>query len=56
MKEILNGNAEPITQLFDGGDRRSVVAPADDIVHDGLSHTASGTQRVDGNTLFLTQL
>lgn len=56
MEEILNGNAKPITQLFDSGDGRAVIAPADDIVHGGLGHTAPGTQGIDGNILFLTQL
>lgn len=56
MEEILNGNAKPVTQLFDGGDGRAVIAPANDIVHGGLGHPASGTQSIDGNILFLTQL
>lgn len=54
MEEILNGNTKPITQLFDGGDGRAVIAPANDIVHSGLGHTASGTQSVYGNILLLT--
>ena len=36
MEKFLNGNAQAITELLDGGNRSAAVAPADDIVHGGL--------------------
>ena len=56
MEKFLNGDTQAVTQLFDGGDGRAVIAPANDIVHGGLGHAAPGTQSIDGNILFLTQL
>ena len=55
MEKVLNGNAQAITELFDGGNGGAVVPPADDIVHSGLGDAAHTAQTVDGNIPFPTQ-
>ena len=55
MEKFLNGNAQAITELLDGGNRSAAVAPADDIVHGGLGDSTHTAQTVDGNIPFPTQ-
>ena len=39
-EEVLNGDAKSIAKLFDRGDRRRIVATADDVIDRGLGHAA----------------
>ena len=56
VKELLNGDAQAVTQFFDGGDGGAAVAAADNVVDGGLGDTANSAELVDGNICFLTQL
>ena len=56
MKKLVNGNTQPITQLLDGRDSRTVVSAANDVIYSRLCHTANTAKLVDGNVAFLTQL
>ena len=49
IKELLDGNSEAITELFDGGNGGAPIAATDDVVDRGLSDTTHGAQLVDGD-------
>lgn len=49
IKELLDGNSQAITELFDGGNGGAPVAATDDVVHGGLGDTTHGAQLIDGN-------
>lgn len=49
MKKIFHGDPQPITELFNGGNRGTVVAPADNIVDSGLGDAAHTAEFVNGN-------
>ena len=40
MEEIVEGNTQTITQLFDGRYSFTILSAADDVVHGGLPYTA----------------
>ena len=47
IKELRNADVQAIAQLLHRGDRRAVVAEADDVVHRGLCDAADRAQPVD---------
>ena len=51
VKELGKGHFQPVAQLFDGRDRRAVVAPADNVVQGGLRDSADGGKAVDGHVV-----
>ena len=51
IKELLDGNAKAITELFDGGNGGAPIAATDDVVDRGLGDTTHDAQLVDGNIL-----
>ena len=51
IKELLDGNSQAITKLFDSGNGGAPIAATDDVVHGGLGDTAHGAQFVDGDIL-----
>ena len=51
IKELLDGNSQAITKLFDGGNGGAPIAATDDVVDRGLGDTTHGAQLVDGNVL-----
>ena len=56
IKELLDGNSQAITELFNGGNGGAPIAATDDVVHGGLGDTAHGAQFVDRNVLLPAQL
>ena len=42
VEEVLDGDAEAVTKLLDGGDGGAVVSTADNIVNRGLGDSAEG--------------
>ena len=55
IEELLDGNSQAITKLFDGGNGGAPIAATDNIVHGGLGDTAHGAQLIDGNVLLLAE-
>ena len=51
IKELLDGNSQAITELFDGGNGGAPIAATNNVVDRGLGDTAHGAQLVDGNIL-----
>lgn len=51
IEELLDGNSQAITKLFDGGNGSAPIAATDDVVHGGLSDATHGAQLVDGDIL-----
>ena len=51
IKELLDGNSQAVTKLFDGGNGGAPIAATDDVVDCGLGDTTHGAQLVDGNVL-----
>ena len=51
MKEILDRDSQPVTQLLDRCDICTVVPSADDVIHSGLGDAAHITELVDGNIM-----
>ena len=56
VKELLDGNSQAITKLFDGGNGGASIAATDNVVDCGLCDAADSAQHVDGNILFPAQL
>ena len=51
IEELLDGNSQAVTKLFDGGNGGAPIAATDDVVDRGLGDTTHGAQLVDGNVL-----
>ena len=51
IEELLDGNSQAVTKLFDGGNGGAPIAATNNVVDHGLSNTAHGAQLVDGNIL-----
>jgi hypothetical protein len=52
LKELLDGDVQPVADFLDGGYRGAVVPPADDVVEGRLGDTAHAAQLVDGDVTF----
>lgn len=53
-KEVLNGDLQAITNLFDGGNRGSMIPSRYDIVEGRLGDAAHIRQLIDGDAALLT--
>ena len=51
IKELLDGNSQAVTKLFDGGNGGTPIAATNNVVDRGLGDTAHGAQLVDGDIL-----
>ena len=51
IEELLDGNSQAITKLFDGGNGGAPIAATDNVVDRGLGDTTHGAQLVDRNIL-----
>ena len=47
VEELVDGNTQTITQLFNSRYRCTVVSSANDIIHSGLRNAANAAQLVD---------
>ena len=44
IKELLDGNSQAITELFDSGNGGAPITATNNVVHGGLGDTAHGAQ------------
>ena len=51
IEELLDGNSQAITKLFDSGNGGAPIAATNNVVDRGLGDTAHGAQLVDGDIL-----
>ena len=56
IKELLNGNAQSVAQLFDGRNCRAVIATADNVIDRRLGDTTHAAQLIDGDIVLTAQL
>ena len=52
MEELLDSDAQAVTELFNGGHSGTVISSADNVVHSGLSYAAKCAQFVDRDVSF----
>lgn len=55
-KKLLNADFQTIADFLNGGDRCTVVSPADDIIQCGLGQSAHTAEFVDRYFSFVAQL
>lgn len=55
IEKVLDGDAQPVAELLDCGNRCAVVAAADDIVDCGLRDAAHAAELIDRDAMFMAQ-
>lgn len=55
MEELLDGDAQAVTEFFYGGYSGAVISSADDVVYSGLCYAAKCAQFVDRDASFCAE-